>query len=225
MQEKFETPGAGGIKTLPIHVLDHPLIQHKITLLRDERTGSKDFRDLVSEIAAFMAYEAARDLPVEDVTVKTPLTTTIGKTMGCKKLALVPILRAGLGMVSGIEQLIPTAKIGHIGMYRNEKTLVPVVYFCKMPTDLAEREIFLLDPMLATGGSAVAAIKALCDRGVLLSNIKFLCLVAAPEGVKNLTEAYPDLCIYTASIDDHLNENGYIVPGLGDAGDRIFGTL
>ena len=210
---------------MSVNILNHPLIQHKITLLRDERTGSKDFRELVSEIAALMAYEACRDLPVQDVTVKTPITTTIGKTLGGKKLALVPILRAGLGMVSGIERLIPAARIGHIGMYRNEKTLEPVEYFCKMPADLAEREILLLDPMLATGGSAIAAIGALIKRGADITSIKFLCLVSAPEGIKNLTEAYPQLQIYTASVDEKLNENGYIVPGLGDAGDRIFGTI
>ncbi|MGN0012120.1 MAG: uracil phosphoribosyltransferase [Candidatus Bruticola sp.] len=210
---------------MSVNILNHPLIQHKITLLRDERTGSKDFRELVSEIAALMAYEACRDLPVQDVTVKTPITTTIGKTLGGKKLALVPILRAGLGMVSGIERLIPAARIGHIGMYRNEKTLEPVEYFCKMPADLTEREILLLDPMLATGGSAIAAIGALIKRGADIKSIKFLCLVSAPEGIKNLTEAYPQLQIYTASVDEKLNENGYIVPGLGDAGDRIFGTI
>ena len=210
---------------MSVNILNHPLIQHKITLLRDERTGSKDFRELVSEIAALMAYEACRDLPVQDVTVKTPITTTIGKTLGGKKLALVPILRDGLGMVSGIERLIPAARIGHIGMYRNEKTLEPVEYFCKMPADLAEREILLLDPMLATGGSAIAAIGALIKRGADIKSIKFLCLVSAPEGIKNLTEAYPQLQIYTASVDEKLNENGYIVPGLGDAGDRIFGTI
>ncbi len=211
--------------TVSVNILNHPLIQHKITLLRDERTGSKDFRELVSEIAALMAYEACRDLPVQDVTVKTPITATVGKTLGGKKLALVPILRAGLGMVSGIERLIPAARIGHIGMYRNEKTLEPVEYFCKMPADLAEREILLLDPMLATGGSAIAAIGALIKRGADIRSIKFLCLVSAPEGVKNLTEAYPQLQIYTASVDEKLNEHGYIVPGLGDAGDRIFGTI
>lgn len=210
---------------MSVNILNHPLIQHKITLLRDEHTGSKDFRELVSEIAALMAYEACRDLPVQDVTVKTPITTTIGKTLGGKKLALVPILRAGLGMVSGIERLIPAARIGHIGMYRNEKTLEPVEYFCKMPADLTEREILLLDPMLATGGSAIAAIGALIKRGADIKSIKFLCLVSAPEGIKNLTEAYPQLQIYTASVDEKLNENGYIVPGLGDAGDRIFGTI
>ena len=210
---------------MSVNILNHPLIQHKITLLRDERTGSKDFRELVSEIAALMAYEACRDLPVQDVTVKTPITTTVGKTLGGKKLALVPILRAGLGMVSGIERLIPAARIGHIGMYRNEKTLEPVEYFCKMPADLTEREILLLDPMLATGGSAIAAIGALIKRGADIKSIKFLCLVSAPEGIKNLTEAYPQLQIYTASVDERLNENGYIVPGLGDAGDRIFGTI
>ncbi|MGM9991872.1 MAG: uracil phosphoribosyltransferase [Candidatus Bruticola sp.] len=211
--------------TVSVNILEHPLIQHKITLLRDRRTGSKDFRDLVSEIAALMAYEACRDLHVEDIKVETPITSTIGKTLGGKKLALVPILRAGLGMVSGIERLIPAARIGHIGMYRNEKTLEPIEYFCKMPADLSEREILLLDPMLATGGSAIAAIGALLKRGANIKSIKFLCLVAAPEGIKNLTEAYPQLCIYTAAVDQHLNENGYIVPGLGDAGDRIFGTI
>lgn len=210
---------------MSVHILDHPLIQHKITLLRDERTGSKDFRELVSEIAALMAYEATRDLPLENTAVKTPIAAAEGKTLGGKKLALVPVLRAGLGMVGGIERLIPAAKIGHIGLYRNEDSLEPVEYFCKMPVDLEERDILLLDPMLATGGSAIAAIGALLRRGASLKAIKFLCLVAAPEGVKNLTEAYPELCIYTASIDKCLNERGYIVPGLGDAGDRIFGTL
>ena len=172
-----------------------------------------------------MAYEASRDLPVEDIEVQTPICTTIGKTLGGKKLALVPILRAGLGMVAGIERLIPAAKIGHIGMYRNEKTLEPVEYFCKMPADLAEREIFLLDPMLATGGSAIAAIGALLKRGAKLGSIKFLCLVSAPEGIEALSSHYPEVRIYTASIDQHLNEHGYIVPGLGDAGDRFFGTI
>lgn len=210
---------------MPIVTLNHPLVQHKMTLLRDERTGSKDFRGLVSEIACLMAYEATRDLPLEDIKVKTPIAETIGKTLGGKKLALIPILRAGLGMVSGIEALIPAAKIGHIGMYRNEKSLEPVEYFCKLPADLAEREILLLDPMLATGGSAVAAVGALLKRGAQLSSIKFLCLVAAPEGLKTLLEAYPEITIYAACVDKKLNENGYIVPGLGDAGDRIFGTL
>lgn len=210
---------------MPVRILNHPLIQHKITLLRDKRTGTKDFRELVAEIAALMAYEASRDLPVEDIEVQTPICTTIGKTLGGKKLALVPILRAGLGMVAGIERLIPAAKIGHIGMYRNEKTLEPVEYFCKMPADLAEREIFLLDPMLATGGSAIAAIGALLKRGAKLGSIKFLCLVSAPEGIEALSSHYPEVRIYTASIDQHLNEHGYIVPGLGDAGDRFFGTI
>ena len=210
---------------MAVKIIDHPLVQHKVTLLRDKRTGSKDFRELVSEIANLMAYEATRDLPLVDIEIETPIAKTVGKTLSGRKLALVPILRAGLGMLGGIERLVPAAKIGHIGMYRNEESLLPVEYFCKMPLDLTEREIFLLDPMLATGHSAVAAVAALLKRGVKIESIRFLCLVAAPEGIELLEKTYPELIIYTTSIDDHLNDKGYIVPGLGDAGDRIFGTL
>lgn len=209
---------------MAVKIIDHPLVQHKVTLLRDKDTGSKDFRELVSEIASFMAYEATRDVELNEIDVKTPISETKGKTLR-DKLALVPILRAGLGMLGGIERLIPNAKIGHIGMYRNEENLLPVEYFCKMPSDLTERKIFLLDPMLATGHSAAAAVEALLKRGVKIESIKFLCLVAAPEGIAHLEKIYPELVIYTTSIDDHLNNKGYIVPGLGDAGDRIFGTL
>lgn len=212
-------------ENMSIHVLDHPLIRHKITLLRDKNTGSKDFRELVQEIATLMAYEATRDLPLEYVEVETPLASTRGMVIGGKKLAIVPILRAGLGMVAGIENLVPAAKVGHIGLYRQENTLQPVEYFCKMPADLPEREIFLLDPMLATGGSAIAAVQCLRKRGASPRNIKFLCLVASPQGLDKLHKAEPEVDIYTASIDDCLNESGYILPGLGDAGDRIFGTL
>lgn len=208
-----------------VNILDHPLIQHKLTLLRDVRTGSKDFRELVQELATLMAYEATRDLPLEDVEVETPISKTKGRGIGGKKLAIVPILRAGLGMVSGIERLVPAAKVGHIGLYRSEDTLCPVEYFCKLPVDLAEREILLLDPMLATGGSALAAIEALKKRGALVKNIKFLCIVASPQGVESMNKAYPEVTIYTASVDQGLNDKGYIIPGLGDAGDRIFGTL
>ncbi|MBQ7568619.1 uracil phosphoribosyltransferase [bacterium] len=210
---------------MAIHVLDHPLIRHKITLLRDKNTGSKDFRELVEEIACLMAYEATRSLPMEYVDVETPIAQTKGLVIGGKKLALVPILRAGLGMVSGIERLVPAAKVGHIGLYRQENTLEPVEYFCKMPVDLEEREIMLLDPMLATGGSAIAAVECLRKRGVDPKNIKFMCLVCSLEGLKKLHDAEPEISIYVAAIDQGLNEHGYIVPGLGDAGDRIFGTL
>ena len=210
---------------MSIHVLDHPLIRHKISLLRDVNTGSKDFRALVQEIATLMAYEATRDLPLEYTEITTPLATTRGMIIGGKKLAIVPILRAGLGMVAGIENLVPAAKVGHIGLYRKEDTLTPVEYFCKMPADLPEREILLLDPMLATGGSAIAAVKCLRKRGAVVRNIKFLCLVCSPQGLDALHKAEPEIDIYTASIDEGLNEHGYILPGLGDAGDRIFGTL
>ncbi len=210
---------------MAIHVLDHPLIQHKITLMRDKNTGSKDFRELVQEVATLMAYEATRDLPLEYTDVETPIAVAKGMVIGGKKLAIIPILRAGLGMVSGIERLVPAARVGHIGLYRQEKTLQPVEYFCKLPVDLAEREILLLDPMLATGGSALAAVKCLREHGAVVRNIKFLCLVASPTGIKALRTGEPEVEIYTASIDDCLNERGYIVPGLGDAGDRIFGTM
>ena len=203
-------------------ILDHPLIKHKVAIMRDKTTGTKEFKAVAREIAMLMCYEATRDLAVEDVTVETPITTTTCQMLAGKKLAVVPILRAGLGMVDGILELIPSAKIGHIGLYRDEETLEPVEYFCKMPSDIQERDIFIVDPMLATGGSACDAVKMLKARGA--KNIKFLCLIAAPEGVAKLQAAHPDVDIYCASLDERLNENGYIVPGLGDAGDRIFGT-
>ena len=203
-------------------VLDHPLIKHKVAIMRNKKTGTKEFKEVAKEIAMLMCYEATRDLALEDVEVETPIATANCQMLTGKKLAVVPILRAGLGMVDGIMQLIPSAKIGHIGLYRDEKTLEPVEYYCKMPPDINERDIFVVDPMLATGGSACDAIKLIKARGA--KNIKFLCLIAAPEGVKKLQEAHPDVDIYCASLDSHLNENGYIVPGLGDAGDRIFGT-
>lgn len=203
-------------------VIDHPLIQHKLTIIRDKNCGTKVFREVVDEIAMLMAYEISRDMPVEDIEIETPIVKSTQKTLSGKKVAIIPILRAGIGMVDGILELIPAAKVGHIGMYRDEETLVPHEYFVKLPDDIDSRQLLVVDPMLATGGSAIMAIDSLKKRGG--SNIKFVCLVAAPEGVKALQEAHPDIDIYTAALDDHLNENGYIVPGLGDAGDRLFGT-
>ncbi|MCI9052317.1 MAG: uracil phosphoribosyltransferase [Lachnospiraceae bacterium] len=203
-------------------VMDHPLIQHKIGLIRREETGSKDFRALINEIAMLMCYEATRDLKLTEVEIKTPICNAIVKELKGKKLAIVPILRAGLGMVEGMLALIPAAKVGHIGLYRDPETLQPVEYYCKLPEDSAEREIFVVDPMLATGGSSAAAITMLKERGV--KNIHFMCIIAAPEGVKKMQETHPDVDIYIGALDSHLNEHGYIVPGLGDAGDRIFGT-
>ena len=205
-----------------VEIVDHPLIQHKISLLRDRNTGTKEFRDLVSEIAMLLCYEATRDLPTEEVEVETPVALAHTKVLAGRKLALVPILRAGLGMVDGMLNLIPAAKVGHIGMYRNEETLEPVEYYCKLPNDINEREVFVLDPMLATGGSACDAIGQIKKRGA--KHIKFIGLVAAPQGLKALHEAHPDVDIYVGALDEKLNDNGYIVPGLGDAGDRIFGT-
>lgn len=206
---------------MQVQVMNHPLIQHKVTLMRKKDTGSKDFRELLEEITMLMGYEITRDLPLEDITIETPLQTMTGKQISGKKLVVVPILRAGLGMVQGILNLIPTAKVGHIGLYRDPETKKPVEYYCKMP-DIDGREFIICDPMLATGGSACAAIAMLKKRGI--QNIKFICLVAAPEGVQALNKEHPDVKIYTAALDDRLNENCYILPGLGDAGDRIFGT-
>ena len=205
-----------------VHILDHPLLQHKLSILRDENTGVKDFRQVVSEIATLMCYEATRDLPMEEVEIKTPITTGKFKTIAGKKLAIVPVLRAGLGMVDGILTLIPSAKVGHIGLYRDPDTLEPVEYYCKMPTDIAEREVIILDPMLATGGSASAAIQFIKNYEVKL--IKLMNIIAAPEGIERVHHDHPDVDIYCAALDEKLNEHGYIVPGLGDAGDRIFGT-
>ena len=206
------------------HVLDHPLIQHKLTMIRQKDCGTKVFREVVNEISMLMAYEVSRDLPLEDVEIETPLVKTTLKTLAGKKVAIIPILRAGLGMVDGILELIPAAKIGHVGMYRDHETLQPVEYFVKLPSDISERQLFVVDPMLATGGSAVAAIDALLKRGAQPSSIKCCCLVAAPEGVEVLRKAHPDIDIYAAALDERLNEHGYILPGLGDAGDRLFGT-
>jgi uracil phosphoribosyltransferase len=204
-------------------VVDHPLVQHKVTLLRDKTTATRDFKALVNEIAMLMAYEATQDLVLEDVSVETPLETTVGKQVAGKKLALVPILRAGLGMVDGITQLIPNSRVGHIGLYRDHDTLEPVDYYFKIPGSEEDRVFFVLDPMLATGGSAVQAATALKAAGA--SQIRFLCLVAAPEGVERMAEAHPDVHIFAAALDRGLNDKGYILPGLGDAGDRLFGTL
>ncbi len=203
-------------------VMDHPLIQHKIGVIRRKDVGSKDFRTIVSEVAMLMCYEATRDLKLQDVEIETPICTTTVKELKGKKLAVVPILRAGLGMVDGMLEMIPTAKVGHIGLYRDPETAEPVEYYCKLPEDCDEREVFVVDPMLATGGSASAAITMLKEHGV--TNIRFMCMIAAPEGVAKMQEDHPDVDIYIGALDDYLNEHKYIVPGLGDAGDRIFGT-
>ena len=203
-------------------VLNHPLIQHKLTIIRNKDTGTLVFREVANEIAELMVYEITRDLPLEDVTVQTPMGETVQKTLSGKKLAVIPILRAGLGMVDGVLQLIPAAKVGHIGMYRDEKTLKPHEYFVKLPSDIEQRELFIVDPMLATGGSANMAIEALKKRGA--QHMRLVVLVAAPEGVKAVQDQNPDVDIYAAALDEKLNENGYIFPGLGDAGDRLFGT-
>mgnify|MGYP002539296064 CR=1 FL=1 len=205
-----------------VFVMDHPLIQHKLTFLRDVSTGTKNFRELVSEIATLMCYEATRDLPLMDVETVTPMQKTTTKVIAGRKLAFVPILRAGLGMVEGMLELVPSAKVGHIGLYRDHETLKPVEYYNKLPQDIDERDVIVLDPMLATGGSACDAITQIKKRGV--KNIKFIGIIGAPEGLKRLQELHPDVDIYTAALDSHLNEHGYIIPGLGDAGDRIFGT-
>ncbi len=203
-------------------IFDHPLIQHKLSILRNTETSTKDFRELVNEIAMLMTFEATRDLPTEDIRVQTPCGVADCKQIAGRKLAFVPILRAGLGMVDGCLKLVPSARVGHIGLYRNEKTLQPVEYYCKLPKDIEERDVFVVDPMLATGGSAIDAISQIKLRKP--RSIKFLCLIAAPEGLEALEKAHPDVDIYAAGLDSYLNENGYIVPGLGDAGDRIFGT-
>ncbi len=203
-------------------IYDHPLIQHKLSILRDERTGTKQFRELISEIAMLMCYEATRDLDLEDVKVKTPMEVMTAKKISGRKLAFVPILRAGLGMVDGVLSLIPTAKVGHIGMYRDPDTHEPVDYYCKLPADIPERDVIVLDPMLATGGSAIDAVARIKEFGP--KNIKFMCIIAAPEGVEAFTNAHPDVELYCAALDRQLNDHAYILPGLGDAGDRIFGT-
>ena len=208
--------------SVKINVIDHPLIQHKLSFIRDKSTGTKDFREMLEEISLLMAYEITRDLPLEKKMIETPVGPCDCKVIAGKKMAIVPILRAGLGMTAGFMQLIPTVKIGHIGLYRDPETLKPVEYYCKLPSDVAERDFILLDPMLATGGSAAAAITLLKEKGA--HNIKLMCLVAAPEGVKVVNDEHPDVEIYTAALDECLNDHGYIVPGLGDAGDRIFGT-
>ena len=205
-----------------VHILDHPLLQHKLSILRDERTGSKEFREVVTEIATLMCYEATRDLPLQEVEIKTPITTGKFKALAGKKVAIVPVLRAGLGMVDGILNLLPAAKVGHIGLYRDPDTLEPVEYYCKMPNDIAERDVIILDPMLATGGSASAAIQFIKNYDV--KHIKLMNIIAAPEGVERVRKDHPDVEIYCAALDEKLNDHGYIVPGLGDAGDRIFGT-
>ncbi len=205
-----------------VFIMDHPLIQHKLSILRDERTGSKQFRELISEIAMLMCYESTRDLPLKSVKTKTPMMTADTKVLAGRKMAFVPILRAGLGMVDGVLSLIPAAKVGHIGMYRDPETHKPVDYYCKLPSDLEERDVFVLDPMLATGGSAIDAVARIKEFNP--KRIKFMCIIAAPEGIKAFTEAHPDVPVYCAGLDDCLNDHCYILPGLGDAGDRIFGT-
>jgi uracil phosphoribosyltransferase len=205
-----------------VNVIDHPLIQHKLSIIRDSNTGAKEFRELVEEVSMLMAYEVTRNFQLEEVEVETPVSTAHCRTIAGKKIAVVPILRAGLGMVGGILKLIPTAKVGHIGVYRDPETLQPIEYYCKLPQDIVERELIIVDPMLATGGSAVAAIQFLKQRGA--TQIRLMCLIAAPEGIQNVQTKHPDVDIYVAAIDDRLNSHGYIVPGLGDAGDRLFGT-
>ena len=205
-----------------LHVIDHPMVQHKLTIMRMKETGSKDFRELLKEIALLMGYELTRDIALEDVTIETPICPMVAKRVSGRKLAIVPILRAGMGMVDGLLSLLPVAKVGHIGLYRNEETHKPVVYFCKLPKDIENRLVILTDPMLATGGSACDGIAMLKERGC--KNIRLMCLVAAPEGIAKVQQEHPDVDIYVAAVDERLNENAYIVPGLGDAGDRIFGT-
>jgi len=205
-----------------VYVFDHPLIQHKLTHIRDINTGTKEFRELVDEVATLMAFEITRELPLEEKVINTPVTEMTSKVLSGKKIGIVPILRAGIGMVEGVLKLIPAAKVGHIGLYRDPQTLQPIEYYAKLPADVAEREFIVVDPMLATGGSAIEAINSLKKRGAI--NIKFMCLIAAPEGVKALQEAHNDVDVYIAALDEKLDDHGYIVPGLGDAGDRLFGT-
>ena len=205
-----------------LHVINHPMIQHKLTIMRKKETGSKDFRELLKEIALLMGYELTRDLPLEDLEIETPICKTVAKRISGRKLAIVPILRAGMGMVEGLQTLVPVAKVGHIGLYRDEETHNPVVYFCKLPEDIQDRLVIVTDPMLATGGSACDALSMLKERGC--NNIRLMCLVGAPEGIKRVQREHPDVDIYLAAVDEKLNQNAYIVPGLGDAGDRIFGT-
>lgn len=210
-------------EALKVHIIDHPLVQHKLTLMRMKETGTKDFRELLEEIAMLMAYEITRDLPLEDVAIETPVAPCRAKRLAGKKLGIIPILRAGLGMAEGVLRLVPAARVGHIGLYRDPKTLQPVEYYCKLPSDVGERLFIVVDPMLATGGSSVAALDLLKEKGA--KSIVLLCLVSAPEGVRAVNKAHPDVPIYVAAVDERLNERAYIVPGLGDAGDRIFGTL
>ncbi len=205
-----------------VHVIDHPMIQHKLTIMRNKETGSKDFRQLLEEISLLMGYEVTRDIPLEEVEIETPICKMTAKKVLGRKLAIVPILRAGMGMVEGLHTLVPVAKVGHIGLYRNEETHEPVVYYCKLPEDIQDRMVIVTDPMLATGGSSCDALAMLKERGC--KNIRLMCLVAAPEGVARVQKEHPDVDIFVAAVDDHLNEDAYIVPGLGDAGDRIFGT-
>ena len=205
-----------------VYVFDHPLIQHKVSMMRDINTPVKEFRDLAREVSMLMGFEATRDLPLKDVEIETPICTTSAKVLAGGDIAIVPILRAGLGFVDGMLELVPTAKVGHVGLYRDPETHEPVEYYCKLPTDIENRTVFVLDPMLATGGSAVAAVEFIKQRGA--KDIRFMCLIAAPEGIEVLSKAHPDIDIYIAAKDDHLNEHAYIVPGLGDAGDRLFGT-
>ena len=205
-----------------VHIIDHPMIQHKLTIMRDKETGSKDFRELLDEISLLMGYEITRDLPLEDKEIETPICKMTAKRVSGRKMAIVPILRAGMGMVEGLHTLVPVAKVGHIGLYRNEKTHEPVVYYCKLPEDIQDRLVIVTDPMLATGGSACDALKMLKERGC--TNIRLMCLVAAPEGLARVQKDHPDVDIYVAAVDERLNDDAYIVPGLGDAGDRIFGT-
>ncbi|MCI6282854.1 uracil phosphoribosyltransferase [Selenomonas sp.] len=208
---------------LKVHLIDHPLIQHKLTLMREKETGTKDFRELLEEIAMLMTYEITRDFPLKDKAIETPVAKCTGKVLAGKKVGVVPILRAGLGMMNGVVRMIPAARVGHIGLYRDPETLKPVEYYCKLPSDVAERTLIVTDPMLATGGSSAAALELLKQKGA--KSITLMCLVAAPEGIRVVNKEHPDVPIYVAAIDDHLNDKGYIVPGLGDAGDRIFGTL